>query len=493
MSQKRGSKRNRTDIKDALKKRQKVRRRNKDDLYALLDWFLPEDRSFADLGLHGNTKWRPRCLIALAVIWAWSESKNVTDAFVESLETSQKLSFSAVPGTYQGFMGALSTRTPDLLLILFATLQQRMEEIGGSFWRVNGWVPIAFDGSRSTAPRTNSNEKAFCAPNYGNGQTARYRNKQTKGTRRKRNEKKKAASQEPQVWITLMWHMGLRLPWSWELGPSNSSERAHVMEMICSRQYPEKTLFCGDAGFVGFPLWSTIIKQGGDFLVRVGANVKLLSETMDIVHKKDGLVLCWPKGMQSTEPPLRLRLVKVRIGKTDMFMLTSVLDRKLLTKKQIVKLYEMRWGIEVEFRGLKQTLDRAKLRCRNDQRLLAELNWSIMAMAIAEVLALKHQLNKRATKSNPEQAPDPKKRSLANTIRALRNCLRHLNDRPQAGHDLPTALSNAMTDNYKRPKSKRARYRPPNPDKKPLGEPAIRKLSEEETKKMRKMEEKIAA
>jgi hypothetical protein len=33
----------------------------------------------------------------------------------------------------------------------------------------------------------------------------------------------------------------------------------------------------------------------------------------------------------------------------------------------------MRWGVEVEFRGLKQTLERARLRCRNSQRLLAEL------------------------------------------------------------------------------------------------------------------------
>ncbi len=33
--------------------------------------------------------------------------------------------------------------------ILWPLLHQRMEEIGGEFWRVNGWVPIAFDGSRA--------------------------------------------------------------------------------------------------------------------------------------------------------------------------------------------------------------------------------------------------------------------------------------------------------------------------------------------------------
>ena len=69
----------------------------------------------------------------------------------------------------------------------------------------------------------------------------------------------------------------------------------------------------------------------------------------------------------------------------------------------------MRWGIEVEFRGLKQTLDRAKLRCRNGRRLLAELNWSIMAMAVAELFALKEQLSSqhREIKSKELQGRPP--------------------------------------------------------------------------------------
>ena len=34
----------------------------------------------------------------------------------------------------------------------------------------------------------------------------------------------------------------------------------------------------------------------------------------------------------------------------------------------------------------------------------------------------------------------------------------------------------AVTDSYQRKKPKRARYRRPNPDKKPLGDPKIRPL-----------------
>ena len=65
--------------------------------------------------------------------------------------------------------------------------------------------------------------------------------------------------------------------------------------------------------------------------------------------------------MQSDQPPLRLRLVKIRLGKTKAWMLTSVLNPAKLTKKQMISFYKMRWGVEVEFRGLKQTLDRSRL------------------------------------------------------------------------------------------------------------------------------------
>ena len=354
-------------------------------------------------------------------------------------------------------------------------------------WSLGGWVPIAFDGSRSTAPRTESNEQALCAPHYGNGQTAKYRKKKSKGMRRKKNEKNKPQPQEPQAWITLLWHMSLRLPWMWKLGPSNASERTHVMEMLGEGEFPENTLFCGDAGFVGYPLWAQIADRGLSFLVRVGANVSLLMETKDcLIHRHGSLVLCWPLTAQKENlPPLRLRLVRVQIGRQGMWMLTNVLDPSRLTADQIVKFYKMRWGIEVEFRGLKQTFDCAKLRCRNSQRLMAELNWSLLAMAIAELFALKEQLAVTCSKSNaPTPPPDPKKRSLANTIRAIRYCLLHLKDISEPGDDLRSQLRRAVTDSYVRTSSKRARYRPLNPDKKPLGDPKIRKLTAKEKKKL---------
>ena len=140
-----------------------------------------------------------------------------------------------------------------------------------------------------------------------------------------------------------MWHIGLGLPWCWKLGPSNSSERAHVKEMLQSGHFGKNTLFVGDAGFVGYDFWKQIMDQGHDFLVRVGGNVRLLRDLGFYTKRKKGIVYCWPNAAMSKKlPPLVLRLVRCKIGRKKVCMLTSVLDQQRLSKNEIETLYKQR-------------------------------------------------------------------------------------------------------------------------------------------------------
>jgi len=471
------------------------RQKNQTIFKALLAWLLPEDELFAEDRFHGNIKWKPEQLAQQALIWAWQDTRNVTDAFAQAVEVCEELGIDSGSKTYTAFMNALDRYRGILSRRLRLRFQEVAEEVGGRFWRDNDWVLMGFDGSRVTAPRTVSNETALCAPNYGKSQSAKYRKRKTKGMRRRKNEKNKPQPQGPQAWITMMWHMRLRLPWTWRLGPSSSSERGHVVEILEQEEFPKNTLFCGDAGFVGYPLWSAILKAGGDFLIRVGGNVSLLSETADVKDAGDGRVLCWPKDeMHSGAPPLHLRLVRIRIGKTTMWMLTSVLDRKKLRIKELVRYYKMRWGVEVEYRGLKQTNDKCKLRCRNSDRLYVELDWSIRAMAMAELMALCEQIpKKKERRSNDTSTYDTKDRSLANTMRALRKCMRNLNKDVDSSNDLLYQLSRALVQKYNNHTDKKARYRPQNKDKKPLGEPTVRKLNGKERERLNKFNRQVAA
>jgi hypothetical protein len=474
-------------------RRKQARCRNRTHFLELLDWFVPEGEVFAQDEFHGNIKWNPEQLAGQALIWSWQETKLVTDAFGHAKEVCDDLGWTKTAMNYTSFMNALDRYDDVFGPRLRDRFQTLAEEVGGRFFRTGAWVLIGFDGSRATAPRTVSNERAFCAPNYGQGKRAKYGKKKSRGMRRQRNKEQPPHPQAPQAWITMLWHMGLRLPWTWRLGPSNASERDHVQEMLAAEEFPENTLFCGDAGFVGYPLWSAILKARRDFVVRVGANVNLLSEQADVKKLGGGIVLCWPKGKrESGQPPLRLRLVQVKVGKTKMWLLTSVLDRKQLTHRQLIRVYKMRWGIEVEFRGLKQTIDKHTLRCRNSDRLLVELDWSLRGMAVAELLALREQIAApRNDQSNDDY--DPQDRSLANTMRALRKSMRNLTKYCDPANGLLHELSQATVQRYANQTDKRARYRPKNPDKKPLGDPTVRKMNAEEREKLRNHDESVAA
>jgi hypothetical protein len=463
---------------------------NMTSLASALGWILNTKAIFANDTFHGNINWSPLVLVFQALCWAFQESRNVTDAFSRAIDFCDCLGMKETAKTYPRFINALA-RYSCLATRLRARIQECAQEIGGRFWRDDSWCLFAFDGSRVSAPRTVSNERAFCATNYGKGTTAKYRKKKTKGMRRTKNEKKTPEPPRPQIWITSIWHMGLRLTWTWRLGKSNASERGHVQEILENEIFPTNSLFCGDAGFVGYPLWHSIKEATADFLVRVGANVSLLSECADIERLSDHIVLCWPKGqMNSGAKPLRLRLVRVKIGKTTMWMLTSVLDRRKLSIKKIIRYYKMRWGIEVQFRGLKQTLDKHNLRCRNSDNALAELEWSILGMVVVEILALKQQIEK---KGNQRKTYNPIDRSLAKSVRALRECMA----KPQVVLGKATGLvgnlSNATVQKYRNKTDKRSRYRPSNPDKKPLGDPQLTKLTADHRRKIAIIERRIAA
>jgi hypothetical protein len=459
---------------------------NKPQIRAAMDWLLNHP-SIEVLPVHGNTNWKPKDLVMQALLWTWSESKTLTGAFDDARAHSHKLIGRAALSTYQGLAMALETWTRPLMPILTRQTHRLMEQVAGSHFRVGRFVPIAVDGSRATCPRTISNESAFCAKNYGQGKTAKYRKKKTKGLRRKKNQKAKPQPPAPQMWVTLMWHIGVGLPWCWKLGPSSASERDHVKQMLDSEEFAEDTLFVGDAGFVGYDLWKKFLKKGHHFLVRVGANVTLL-KNLGYEYKtgRKGLVYCWPKdAMNKQLPPLTLRLIRCRIGGKTVCLLTSVLDESELTKAEAVELYKRRWGIELEFRGLKQTFDRRVLRSKKSDRALTEMDWSIYGLLVLELFALKEQAQ--------DEDPRFEELSFAKALQAIRVALKNLSDRPEYLADLRTDLRNARIDDYQRHSQKAARYKSTKKDKPSCGLPEVIPASREQKQKQRQWTSKTTA
>ena len=359
--------------------------------------------------------------------------------------------------------------------------------------RVGRWLAIAVDGSKETAPRTVSNETAFRPKNYGQGKNAKHRKRKRPSAQKpglKKTPTIKAAPPKtpktvplppPQVWLTMMWHIGLGLPWCWKLGPSSDSERTHAKEMLKTGHFLEDTLFVGDAGFVGYEFWKAIMDRDHHFLVRVGANVNLLTQLCGFKRDGKDIVYCWPQtAMKANKPPLRLRLVKCKIGKNEnVWLLTSVLDRQELTHKQMMRLYEQRWGVELEFRALKQTFERRTLRCRNEARVLVEIEWSIVGMAAVELLALKEQL--KGGQGRPE------KLSFAQSLTVIRHSLNNLTDCPEFMTTMREGLRSSLIDDYQRKKLKAGRYKPKRKKPPSCGEPKIELATNAQQRRLHEM------
>lgn len=233
-----------------------VSRTNGDDLRRALDWIV-NDEMFADLRVHGNVGWSAAALVRLAVFWVWSAESSLVVAADEAIACMKRIFGQSPVGSYQGMTNALCRYSDKLLNVLFARMQSLMQTCDPDGFRIGRWVLLAVDGSRLSVPRTLKNQRRFCKSKG----TAKRRKKSKSRKRTKSQFRRRKENQRPDgplIWLTLIWHVGQRLPWRWKIGPAYSSERHHMMEMLNEQQFPENTLFCADGGYIGNDFWRVI-------------------------------------------------------------------------------------------------------------------------------------------------------------------------------------------------------------------------------------------
>jgi hypothetical protein len=485
--------------KDKGKRRGKrpAPRTNGNDLRRALDWIVVTS-IFAGVRLHGNVKWKPVALVCLAIFWVWSPQLGLVEAANEAGEMIAKLygSDAVAVKTYQALTGALVRYTPQLLPALWGRLQSLMQQTcqdAQEAWRVGKWVVMAGDGSRIGVPRTQRNEERFNKPRKRRNKKSRKkwrgRHAQRKGPKRSKKSHYDPQPVAPQIWLTLVWHVGMRLPWCWTLGPSYSSERAHLLTMLEGYRFPENTLFCADAGFVGYDFWRTIIRHNHSFLIRVGGNVRLLRgllRGLGIVRRRGDIVYCWPdEAIKKNQPPLVLRLLCFHDGRGQVYLVTNILDDSELTTAQASLIYRRRWGIELQFRSLKQTYGRSKLRARTPDIAEIELHWSLLGLTMLQLLAVKEQT----------RAGEPAKQtSIAAVLRIIRSMMAARSEKRSASASLGKRLQGATTDSYQRHGKKRSRNYPRRKEEPSAGPPVIVTATADQRNKARKfLASKVAA
>jgi hypothetical protein len=149
-------------------------------------------------------------------------------------------------------------------------------------------------------------------------------------------------------------------------------------------------MLLADAGFTGYELMRAISGGGRRFLIRVGASVTLLRRLGWCVEERAGTVYLWPTKVQRQKkaPPLTLRLITLVDGRNRrMHLLTDVVDERELSDAEAATLYAQRWGAELIYRSLKQTMGRRRMVCGNPEHAAVELDWAVVGLWVLGLMA----------------------------------------------------------------------------------------------------------
>lgn len=383
-----------------------------------------------------RVRWTDRMLAVVAMLMGWQEGSTLGERFHSARAITAAMYCDRLrPGrTYDGFMRVLQT-AGDVLDRMVRHLRHLSKTLAGDRWRWRRWVVFAVDGTRIDCPRTADNEEAFgCSGRPGT---------------------------TPQMLLTVLYHLGLGLPWSWRYGGSDASERGHLRTMVA--ELPKRSLLLMDAGFTGFDLLTGVMASGHDFIVRVGKNVTLIRDLDCVYEIRKGMVHIWPQNRRGSAP-MALRLVKVGRGKKTVYLLTSVLYESALPDSDVGMLYARRWGVEVMFRSLKQTMGNRKMLSRAPHYAQTELDWAIVGLwALGHMTISQLPANRRHTL----------RWSTAKALKAVRRAMRTRNSRRRR-KNFQRRLRLATVGNNIRHGDKRARYWPHPKKLSPPGPPKIR-------------------
>jgi hypothetical protein len=421
---------------------------------AIGEW-LP-GQFFSHWPVAAGSKWSPQRLVWVALLMAWSAEQTLQARFAETRDQVRSLFPKWSLGkSYTGWYEAQLKWLTPLRPALGDRLRRRLRTMAGRRWRREGWCAFAVDGSRVECPRTQANERELkCA---GRDKTG------------------------PQLFVTTLLHMGTGVPWDFRIGPGTASERRHLEEML--PDLPPQSLVVADAGFIGYAFCQRLVAAKQHFLLRVGANVHLLRGLGYVKQEGRDTVYLWPE-KNWREPPVVLRLIEVRSGKKKMYLVTDVLEKKALSGKSAAVFYEMRWGVEVFYRSLKQTLEKRRMLSHTPKAAECELTWALLGLWLLGLMTAAAIL---------ARGGDPLRWSAAKARDRVRRSLRRALTRRCRDRGLARDLAEAAKDGYVRGGSKKARCWPHKKTEKPPGEPKIQSATAEQIDAMNRLKEKQPA
>jgi hypothetical protein len=423
-------------------------------------------------------RWQPQPLIFVLLAMTWCAG----DSLPERFETARACYVALHQGrrrpgkTCEGFEKALGQLPVSILRAVANAVRCRIARIFADRFLVDGFMPFGCDGSRLACPRTRELEQRL-----GLAKKKKKRKKKVDSLAGSPTPKlaqgvdpgkeEKTTEDAPQIWVTAVVHLSLGVLWSWRLGKGTASERSHLCQLVST--LPRAAMLVADAGYVGYQLLAALQAAGLFFLIRLSSSAPLYaSERVNMARFREGIVYYWPQWAQKKDlPPLRVRLLRLRRKKADVWLITNVLDADKLPRPTAYKFYRWRWRNEGLFRSYKRTLGKVKLMSRTVAQVHREAEGSLLA---TQLLLAQGALALQTT--NPLTTVLPSARKVLIEIRAE---IRNITGTYLGSRQRKTYLHRLAQARWRKRKQRSNKVRRPWPgrkDHRPPGPPQILKM-----------------
>jgi hypothetical protein len=202
-----------------------------------------------------------------------------------------------------------------------------------------------------------------------------------------------------------------------KLNKYGRSERAYLSEQLVAMQHEGKQkrdIIIADRGLPSLALFARMKQANYDYVFRYNGH-QFLREVLEFARgsKTDMIVEVSLKGrgmrqeggelsemlLAGYEETMKLRVVKVflQTGETE-YLITSILDKRILSRQDVQKIYALRWGIEEGFKTLKSTMELENFSGKTEETILQEYHSKIAIYNLHAALVEEAQkeLNKKA-------------------------------------------------------------------------------------------------
>lgn len=317
--------------------------------------------------------WCPRSVMVWLLILTMPNRKNTYRSSLRTLGIVGRRAFGwDRPPSLASIATARRKLSPAMCRSMLHSVGARASKLMGPCCRYKGRRLIAFDGTRlitQSSPDTTAKLERYPRPDG-------------------------SLTHNPQALMVMALDVDRRIPLDWVIAKKGTGEIAALNTLLDRLDVGPGDIAVLDRGYASKKLFAALVDRGVDVVIRMKTGQSGWKEVTEFVkgRKKTADIHVSFRKTQGGGVPLRARLVernrkpgpaKKGARKERMVILTTLRDEDGFDRKEIVSMYQARWGIELLFRELKSFFDIEPFHGKTvdscEQEIAAALIWMALA------------------------------------------------------------------------------------------------------------------